>query len=105
MERSGQGLAKFERDLNMINPEEKTNILASRLLQLNTDYNTAASSKLDELTSILVDGQSQVKDQAVSHDTSPSKANAPGKGRLRRTWCRALNAAACWRPRARWTKC
>jgi hypothetical protein len=35
------------------------------------DYNTAAASKLDELTSILVDSQSQVKDQAASHDTSP----------------------------------
>jgi uncharacterized protein involved in exopolysaccharide biosynthesis len=43
MERSGQALAKFERDLNIINPdvinpEDKINILASRLLQLNTDY-------------------------------------------------------------------
>jgi capsular exopolysaccharide synthesis family protein len=46
MERSGQGLAKFERDLNMINPEEKTNILASRLLQLNTDYTSAQGERL-----------------------------------------------------------
>jgi hypothetical protein len=35
------------------------------------DYNTAAANKLDELTSILVDSQSQVKDQAASRDTSP----------------------------------
>jgi polysaccharide biosynthesis transport protein len=46
MERSGQALAKFERDLNMINPEEKTNILASRLLQLNTDYTNAQGERL-----------------------------------------------------------
>lgn len=71
MERSGQALAKFERDLSMINPEEKTNILATRLLQLNTDYNTAAANKLDELTSILVDSQSGVTDQAASRDVSP----------------------------------
>ncbi len=38
MERSGQALMGFERELNVINPEEKTNILASRLLQLNTEY-------------------------------------------------------------------
>jgi succinoglycan biosynthesis transport protein ExoP len=51
MERSGQGLAKLERDLNMINPnvidpEDKTNILASRLLQLNTDYTNAQGERL-----------------------------------------------------------
>ncbi|MEO5926294.1 MAG: M48 family metalloprotease [Bryobacteraceae bacterium] len=38
MEESGKALVGFERDLSVINPEEKTNILASRLLQLNTDY-------------------------------------------------------------------
>jgi polysaccharide biosynthesis transport protein len=46
MERSGQALAKFERDLSVVNPEEKTNILASRLLQLNTDYTAAEGERL-----------------------------------------------------------
>jgi capsular exopolysaccharide synthesis family protein len=46
MERSGEALAKFERDLNVVNPEEKTNILASRLLQLNTDYTNAQGERL-----------------------------------------------------------
>jgi polysaccharide biosynthesis transport protein len=46
MERSSQALAKFERELNVINPEEKTNILSSRLLQLNTDYTNAQSERL-----------------------------------------------------------
>ena len=46
MERSGQALAKFERDLNVVNPEEKTNILASRLLQLNADYTSAQGERL-----------------------------------------------------------
>ena len=71
MERSGQALAQFERDLSVVNPEEKTNILATRLLQLNADYNTAAANKLGELTSILVDSQSGVTDQAASQDVSP----------------------------------
>jgi uncharacterized protein involved in exopolysaccharide biosynthesis len=46
MERSGQALAAFERELNVINPEEKTNILASRLLQLNTEYTAAQGERL-----------------------------------------------------------
>ncbi len=71
MERSSQALAKFERDLSVINPEEKTNILATRLLQLNSDYNPASQNKLDELTSILVDGQSGVTDEAAAQDSSP----------------------------------
>src|ERR1039457_4565705 len=36
MERSSAALAQFERDLSVINPDEKTSILSSRLLQRNT---------------------------------------------------------------------
>ena len=46
MERSSQALVAFERDLSVINPEEKTNILAARLLQLNTDYTSAQGERL-----------------------------------------------------------
>jgi capsular exopolysaccharide synthesis family protein len=46
MERSSLALAAFERELNLINPEEKTNILAARLLQLNTEYTSAQSDRL-----------------------------------------------------------
>ncbi len=46
METSTAALAGFERELNVINPEEKTSILSSRLLQLNTDYTTAQSDRL-----------------------------------------------------------
>ena len=35
------------------------------------DYNAASSKKLDELTSILVDSQSDVKDESISRDASP----------------------------------
>lgn len=71
MEESGKALVGFERDLSVINPEEKTNILSSRLLQLNTDYAAAPARKLDELTQILIENQSQVKDQSASRDVSP----------------------------------
>ncbi len=46
MERSSHALAGFERDLNVINPEEKTSILSSRLLQLNTEYTSAQGDRL-----------------------------------------------------------
>lgn len=46
MERSSQALVGFERELNVINPEEKTNILSARLLQLNTEYTNAEGDRL-----------------------------------------------------------
>ena len=48
MEQSGQAVAAFERELNVINPEERTNILSSRLLQLNTEYTNAQAERLKE---------------------------------------------------------
>jgi capsular polysaccharide biosynthesis protein len=45
MERSSQALSVFERELNVINPEEKTNIFAARLLQLNTEYTQPQPAK------------------------------------------------------------
>jgi succinoglycan biosynthesis transport protein ExoP len=46
MERSSAALAQFERELNVINPEEKTSILSSRLLQLNTEYTNAQTERV-----------------------------------------------------------
>ena len=46
MERSSAALAQFEKELNVINPDEKTNILTARLLQLNTEYTTAQADRL-----------------------------------------------------------
>lgn len=46
MERSSAALAQFERELNVINPEEKTSILSARLLQLNTEYTNAQAERL-----------------------------------------------------------
>ena len=41
MERSAGALANLEKDLNVINPEEKTNIFSARLLHLDTDLTAA----------------------------------------------------------------
>jgi len=46
MERSVEALVHFERDLNVINPDEKTNILSSRLLQLNTEYTVSQAERV-----------------------------------------------------------
>jgi polysaccharide biosynthesis transport protein len=46
MERSSAALAQFERELNVINPEEKTSILSARLLQLNTEYTSAQADRV-----------------------------------------------------------
>ena len=48
MERSGQALVVFERELNVLNPEEKTNILSARLLQLNIEYTNAQAERLKQ---------------------------------------------------------
>jgi capsular exopolysaccharide synthesis family protein len=46
MERSNLALAGFEKDLDLINPDEKTNILSNRLLQLNTEYTNAQAERV-----------------------------------------------------------
>ena len=46
MERSSAALVQFERELNVINPEEKTSILSARLLQLNTEYTNAQTDRV-----------------------------------------------------------
>src|SRR5207248_10619687 len=45
MERSSAALALFQKELNVISPDEKTNILSARLLQLNTEYNAAQAER------------------------------------------------------------
>jgi len=46
MERSSAALAQYEKDLSVINPEEKTSILSSRLLQLNTEFTNAQAERV-----------------------------------------------------------
>jgi capsular exopolysaccharide synthesis family protein len=46
MEKSSDALAQFEKDLSVINPEEKTSILSARLLQLNTEFTNAQADRV-----------------------------------------------------------
>jgi succinoglycan biosynthesis transport protein ExoP len=45
MERSSLALAQFQKELNVINPDDKTSILSARLLQLNKDYTDAQTDR------------------------------------------------------------
>ena len=45
-ERSSAVLEQFERDLSMINPEQKTSIVSARLIQLNTEYTNAETERV-----------------------------------------------------------
>jgi polysaccharide biosynthesis transport protein len=46
MEKSSEALARFERELNVISPEEKTSILTARLLELNKNYTEAQTDRV-----------------------------------------------------------
>lgn len=46
MESSSSALARFERELHVVNPEDKTNIISARLLQINQEYTTAQADRV-----------------------------------------------------------
>ena len=46
MEKSSAALVQFEKELNIINPEEKTNIVSARLMELNSEYTKAQSDRV-----------------------------------------------------------
>jgi succinoglycan biosynthesis transport protein ExoP len=50
MDDSAKALAGYERDLGLINPDEKTSILTARILQLNTQYTDAQNDRVRKET-------------------------------------------------------
>src|SRR5205085_8529960 len=66
MERSSAALVQFEKELNVINPEEKTSILSARLLQLNTDYTTAQIERVRKETAWKSVGEGTLEAAQVS---------------------------------------
>ena len=48
MEKSSLALAQFEKNMDVINPEQKTDILSARLLQLNTEYTSAQADRVSK---------------------------------------------------------
>jgi capsular exopolysaccharide synthesis family protein len=74
MERSGAALLALEKDLGVVNPEEKTNTLAARLLQLNTEHTAAQAERV----------KFEAAWQAVRSGTVESAQVAPQGETLRR---------------------
>ncbi len=48
MEKSSAALQQFEKELNVINPEEKTSILSARLLEINSEYTKAQANRVSK---------------------------------------------------------
>jgi succinoglycan biosynthesis transport protein ExoP len=48
MEQSNLALGQFERDLDVVDPEDKSNILSSRLIQLNGEYTAAQIDRVNK---------------------------------------------------------
>jgi capsular exopolysaccharide synthesis family protein len=46
MDKSGVALTQYQREMDIINPEDKTNILSARLMQLNTEYTSAQADRV-----------------------------------------------------------
>jgi len=46
MDRSNAAVVNYSQQLNFVNPEEKTNVLTSRLLQANTEYMNAQNERV-----------------------------------------------------------
>jgi succinoglycan biosynthesis transport protein ExoP len=46
MEKSTMAVTEYGRQMSFVNPEERTNVLTSRLLQLNTEYANAQSERV-----------------------------------------------------------
>src|SRR5471030_3229800 len=76
MERSGAALVQFEKELNVINPEEKTSILSSRLLQLNTEYTNAQTERVRKETAFLSVNSGTMEAAQVSTQGESLKALA-----------------------------
>ena len=66
MEGSSARLAQLERELNVINPEEKTNIVSARLLQLNAEYTKAQSERVSAEAAYLATRNGAVEAAQVS---------------------------------------
>jgi capsular exopolysaccharide synthesis family protein len=46
MERSSAAVVEFSKDLTYVNPEEKTNVLSNRLIQLNAEYTASQTDRV-----------------------------------------------------------
>ena len=109
MERSSAALAQFERELNVINPEEKTSILSARLLQLNTDYTNAQTDRVrkEATWNSVPEGRSRPRRsprRAKRSASSPSAQRGPPEIRRGEDATTAPITPSTTRPPRRWPR-
>jgi capsular exopolysaccharide synthesis family protein len=76
MEQSNLALAQFEKDLDVINPEAKTNVLSARLLQLNAEYTNAQVDRVKkEAAWNIIKSGSLAAEQVSSQGEALAKLN------------------------------
>jgi succinoglycan biosynthesis transport protein ExoP len=66
MEHSNAALSAFERELNMIDPEERTSIISSRLLQLNAEFTLAQADRVKKEAAFCALSQGSMEAAAIS---------------------------------------
>jgi capsular exopolysaccharide synthesis family protein len=90
MEQSSLALAQYQKELDVINPDEKTNILSARLQQLNTEYTTAQADRIraEAAWNALKSGSIE-----AAQATSGGNAHSPLQGNSLSSLTEALNRA------------
>jgi capsular exopolysaccharide synthesis family protein len=74
MERSSQALARFEKEMNVINPEEKTTLITARIQQLNQEYTQAQADRVKKEAAF----------NAVQNGSVAAELNSPQADELNR---------------------
>jgi succinoglycan biosynthesis transport protein ExoP len=85
MERSTLALAQSEKDQEVVDPEEKTNMLSARLLQLNTEYTTAQAERVraEATWNAMKSGSVEAAEVSSQGESLARLAEARNQARLR----------------------
>lgn len=77
MQASAQSLAAFQKELNMVDPEQRTTVLTARLTQLNTEYTNAQSERLrrEAILKGVASGNTLASAQAADSDIQNNLLN------------------------------
>lgn len=86
MNASARRLAQYEKDLNMVDPEQRTTVIDARLTQLNTEFTTAQAERLHK--------EAILDDVGKSHTLAAAQAaEAQGRSSLLDNNLERLDAA------------
>lgn len=96
MERSSQALAKYEKDLKVIDPDQKTSILTARLVQLNTDLTSAQEDRVRKEVAFnsVKDGSLEAAEASTQGDQLRKLSDSLGEAKQKFESIKLLNGAA-----------